>query len=107
VAQYGTTEVLDPAGQRFSEPAFINFAFGFEIATKVRAHNLPTFAETIPFTHIQGPTIGVGGRTLLFLKNRDKIERSKRRKSRTICNLALSYRLLLSVFSERFGDKLL
>jgi len=32
--------------------ARINFASGFEAATQVREHNLPTFAETIPFTHI-------------------------------------------------------
>jgi hypothetical protein len=52
VARYGTTEVLDPGETAFSEPTFINFASGFEAATQVREHNLRTFAETIPFTHI-------------------------------------------------------
>src|SRR5205823_3862869 len=41
VAQYGTTEVLDPGGTAFSEPTLISLASGFETATKVRAHNLP------------------------------------------------------------------
>jgi amidase len=43
-------------GTAFSEPTLIKLASGYEAATKVRAHNLPTFAQTIPSTHIQGTT---------------------------------------------------
>jgi amidase len=43
-------------GTAFSEPTLIKLASGFEAATRVRAHNLPTFAATVPFTHIQGTT---------------------------------------------------
>jgi len=39
----------------------INFAFGFKAATQVREPNLPTFAETIPFTHIEGTTVAGRG----------------------------------------------
>jgi len=35
----------------------INFASGYEAATQVRAHNLPTFPGTAPNTHIQGTTL--------------------------------------------------
>ena len=48
-------------GTAFSEPTLIKLASGYEAATNVRAHNLPTFAETIPSAHIQGTTIGGGG----------------------------------------------
>jgi len=41
-------------GTAFSEPTLIKLASGFEAVTKVRAHNLPTFAATVPFDHIQG-----------------------------------------------------
>jgi amidase len=41
-------------GTAFSEPTLIKLASGFEAVTHVRAHNLPTFAETVPFDHIQG-----------------------------------------------------
>jgi amidase len=41
-------------GTAFSEPTLIKLASGFEAVTRVRAHNLPTFAETVPFDHIQG-----------------------------------------------------
>jgi amidase len=44
-------------GTAFSEPTLIRLASGFEAATQVRAHNLPTFAATVPFNHIQGTTI--------------------------------------------------
>ena len=44
-------------GTAFSEPTLINLASGFEAATQVRAHNLPTFARTVPFNHIQGTTL--------------------------------------------------
>ena len=44
-------------GTAFSEPALIRLASGFEAATQVRAHNLPTFAPTMPSNNIQGTTI--------------------------------------------------
>jgi amidase len=44
-------------GTAFSEPTLIRLASGFEAATQVRAHNLPTFADTVPFTNIQGTTV--------------------------------------------------
>ncbi len=47
-------------GTAFSEPVLIKLASGFEAATQVRAHNLPTFAPTVPFDHISGPTLGPG-----------------------------------------------
>jgi hypothetical protein len=44
-------------GTAFSEPTLIKLASGFEAATHVRAHNLPTFAATVPFDHISGTTL--------------------------------------------------
>jgi amidase len=44
-------------GTAFSEPTLIRLASGFEAATQVRAHNLPTFAATVPFNNIQGTTV--------------------------------------------------
>jgi len=41
-------------GTAFSEPTLIKLASGFEAATQVRRHNLPTFALYTPFDHIQG-----------------------------------------------------
>ncbi len=41
-------------GTAFSEPTLIKLASGFEAATQVRAHNLPTCSQTVPFDHIQG-----------------------------------------------------
>ncbi len=41
-------------GTAFSEPKLIKLASGFEAATQVRKHNLPTFAQTVPFNNIQG-----------------------------------------------------
>jgi amidase len=41
-------------GTAFSEPTLIKLASGFEAVTQVRAHNLPTFAPTVPFDHIAG-----------------------------------------------------
>ena len=38
----------------FSEPALIKLASGFEAATRIRAHHLPTFADTVPARHIEG-----------------------------------------------------
>jgi amidase len=42
-------------GTAFSEPTLIRLASGYEAATQSRAHNLPTFAATVPFDHIKGP----------------------------------------------------
>jgi len=44
-------------GTAFSEPTLIKLASGFEAATQVRAHNLPTFPNTAPSTNIQGTTV--------------------------------------------------
>jgi len=44
-------------GTAFSEPSLIKLAAGFEAATQVRAHNLPTFSPTVPFNNIQGTTL--------------------------------------------------
>ena len=44
-------------GTAFSEPTLIKLASGFEAFTQVRAHNLPTFAATVPFNHIKGTTL--------------------------------------------------
>jgi hypothetical protein len=44
-------------GTAFSEPTLIKVASGFEAATQVRAHNLPTFADTVPDRHIQGTNL--------------------------------------------------
>ena len=44
-------------GTAFSEPTLIKLASGFEAATHVRAHNLPTFAPTVPFNNIAGTTL--------------------------------------------------
>ena len=41
-------------GTAFSEPTLIKLASGFEAATQVRAHNPPTFADTVPNRRIQG-----------------------------------------------------
>jgi len=63
-------------GTAFSEPTLIRLASGYEAATQARAHNLPTFAPTVPFDHIQGAlqhhnaaggnamAVGVGGRVV-------------------------------------------
>ncbi len=44
-------------GTAFSEPTLIKVASGFEAVTQVRAHNLPTFADTVPDRHIQGTNL--------------------------------------------------
>jgi len=44
-------------GTAFSEPTLIKLASGFEAATQARAHNLPTFAQTVPNYNIQGTTL--------------------------------------------------
>jgi amidase len=44
-------------GTAFSEPTLIKLASGYEAFTQVRANNLPTFARTVPFQHINGTTL--------------------------------------------------
>lgn len=50
-------------GTAFSEPTLIKLASGFEAVTQVRAHNLPTFADTVPDRHIQGTSLRPTGQT--------------------------------------------
>ena len=54
---FGTPLGMSFFGTAFSEPTLIKLASGFEAATQVRAHNLPTFAPTVPFDHIKGSTL--------------------------------------------------
>ncbi len=54
---YGLPMGLSFFGSAFSEPTLIKLAAGFEAATQVRAHNLPTFAATTPSNNIQGTTL--------------------------------------------------
>src|SRR3974390_1768209 len=44
-------------GTAFSEPTLIRLASGFEAVTQARAHNLPTFAQTVPNYNIGGTTL--------------------------------------------------
>ena len=44
-------------GAAFSEPTLIKLASGYEAFTQIRANNLPTFNETVPFNNIQGTTL--------------------------------------------------
>jgi amidase len=55
--QYGVPLGISFFGTAFSEPTLIKLAAGFEAATQVRAHNLPTFAATAPSTNVQGTTL--------------------------------------------------
>jgi amidase len=55
--QFGVPLGISFFGTAFSEPTLIKLASGFEAATQVRAHNLPTFAPTAPFTNVQGTTL--------------------------------------------------
>lgn len=55
--QFGVPLGISFFGTAFSEPTLIKLASGFEAVTQVRAHNLPTFAPTAPFTNIQGTTL--------------------------------------------------
>jgi len=55
--QYGVPLGISFFGTAFSEPTLIKLASGFEAATQVRAHNLPTFAATAPSTNVQGTTL--------------------------------------------------
>jgi len=52
----GTPLGISFFGTAFSEPTLIKLASGFEAATQVRAHNLPTFAATVPFNNNQATT---------------------------------------------------
>jgi amidase len=54
-AVFGVPLGISFFGTAFSEPTLIRLASGYEAATQARAHNLPTFAATVPFDHIQGP----------------------------------------------------
>ena len=54
-AVFGVPLGISFFGTAFSEPTLIRLASGYEAATQARAHNLPTFAATAPFDHIQGP----------------------------------------------------
>ena len=54
---FGTPLGISFFGTAFSEPTLIKLASGFEAVTQVRAHNLPTFAATVPFDHIKGTTL--------------------------------------------------
>lgn len=55
--QYGVPLGISFFGTAFSEPTLVKLASGFEAQTQFRAHNLPTFAPTAPFTNIQGTTL--------------------------------------------------
>ena len=55
--QFGVPLGISFFGTAFSESTLIKLASGFEAATQVRAHNLPTFAPTTPFTNVQGTTL--------------------------------------------------
>jgi amidase len=54
---FGTPLGISFFGTAFSEPTLIKLASGFEAVTKIRAHNLPTFAPTVPFNNIAGTTL--------------------------------------------------
>lgn len=54
---YGAPVGISFIGTAFSEPTLIKLASGFEAVTQVRAHNLPTFARTVPNDHIDGTSL--------------------------------------------------
>jgi len=54
---FGAPMGISFIGTAFSEPTLIKLASGFEAFTHTRANNLPTFAQTVPFDHIQGTTL--------------------------------------------------
>jgi amidase len=54
-AVFGVPLGISFFGTAFSEPTLIKLASGYEASTHSRAHNLPTFAATVPFDHIKGP----------------------------------------------------
>src|SRR5215467_11948391 len=55
--QFGVPLGISFFGTAFSEPTLVKLASGFEAVTQVRAHNLPTFAPSAPFTNVQGTTL--------------------------------------------------
>jgi hypothetical protein len=54
-AVFGVPLGISFFGTAFSEPKLIKLASGYEAFTHSRAHNLPTFAATVPFDHVKGP----------------------------------------------------
>jgi amidase len=54
-AVFGVPLGISFFGTAFSEPTLIRLASGYEAATRARAHNLPSFAATVPFDHVKGP----------------------------------------------------
>lgn len=54
---YGLPLGISFFGTAFSEPTLIRLASGFEATTRVRVHNLPTFAPMTPSNNIQGTTL--------------------------------------------------
>jgi amidase len=54
---YGAPMGVSFFGTAFSEPKLIKLASGYEAVTQVRAHNVPTFARTVPNDHIDGTTL--------------------------------------------------
>jgi amidase len=54
-AVFGVPIGISFFGTAFSEPTLIRLASGYEATTHARAHNLPTFAPTVPFDHVRGP----------------------------------------------------
>jgi len=70
---FGTPLGISFFGSAFSEPTLIKLASGFEAVTQVRAHNLPTFAQTVPFNNIQGTTPTTHGRGTNGAKNATKL----------------------------------
>src|SRR5256884_9729448 len=52
---FGVPLCIRFVGTAFSDPKLIKLASGYEAVTHSRAHNLPTFAATVPFDHIKGP----------------------------------------------------
>jgi len=54
---YGAPMGISFFGTAFSEPTLIKLASGYEAFTQTRKNNLPTFAQTVPFDHIQGTTL--------------------------------------------------
>ena len=60
-AVFGVPLGISFFGTAFSEPTLIRLASGYEAATQARAHNLPTFAATVPFDHIRGPLQAAAG----------------------------------------------
>jgi len=69
---FGTPMGISFFGTAFSEPTLIKLASGFEAFTKTRAHNLPTFARTVPFDHIAGTTLNPKHRASVIEQSKGK-----------------------------------